>query len=126
MTMIRIDLARGADQTVCVLEILGEQGHTSITWNPDNPDEVEHARQEFQKLKDAGFLLFTIDEVDDLPVEAGRVMAELISAPAVVPATSPEPVSLPPKKGRQRKGTQAAAFVPTAPRTVAVRPMRGG
>ena len=113
--------------TTCVLEILGDKGYTTVEWDPDNPEEVAKARAEFDKLKAAGFLLFVVTEVDDLPVEVGRVTAQLASAPPLVPAQTPEPVSAPePIRGRPRKGTQTTDFVASAPRTIAVRPMRGG
>ena len=35
-------------------------GDVKLTWNPENPDEVKHARDHFEKLKKAGHIFFRI------------------------------------------------------------------
>jgi len=110
------------------LEILGQTGHTTVEWDPANETEVATAKAEFEKLRDAGFLLFVVEEVSAFPEGAGRLEARLVSGPPAVAATAPEPgVDLPAKRpGRPRRGAQTREFDPKAKRTVAVRPMRGG
>jgi hypothetical protein len=75
------------------LDILGPEGHTSITWDPDNEAEVAEARQEFDRLKAAGYLLFEVTEerTDTFRPGAGRIDAKIVAAPALVPAAKPDP-----------------------------------
>ncbi len=44
------------------ISILGQGGHVQITWDPTNHDEVERAREEFDRLRAAGYLIFTVEE----------------------------------------------------------------
>jgi hypothetical protein len=107
---------------VNTLEILGREGHISVAWDPDNPEEVEKARAEFNRLLEAGFMLFVVTAVKEFPEGAGEVTAELVAAPPPLPAGKPDPSS-PPATAR---GEQTRKFQPKAKRTVAVRPMQGG
>ena len=42
-----------------VMEVLDHTGHTSINWDPDNPAEVETARQAFERMTREGYRAFT-------------------------------------------------------------------
>ena len=108
-----------------VLQVLGRSGHTQIEWEPDDEAATEAARREFEALKAAGFLLFVVTEATEFPADAGKVTAQLASAPDVEPAKTPEPVEGV-KLSRGRTGKQTRSFQPKAKRTVAVAPMRGG
>lgn len=84
------------------LEVLDATGHLTLAWNPHDPAEVERAKQEFARLKAAGFAFFS-SEQDDRPRlrigSSGRLEGRLV---------------------------QVKEFDTEAERTVAVRPMRGG
>ncbi len=41
-----------------VFEIMGRNGDTKHTWDPENPEEVEQAKELFNYLKDKGFGIF--------------------------------------------------------------------
>lgn len=44
----------------CTLHILDRTGDTKVMWSPDNPDEVENAKNTFERLKAKGFLAYTV------------------------------------------------------------------
>lgn len=90
-----------------VLEVLDPSGHITLRWSPDDPDSVEQARAEFEKLKAAGFAFF-VDEASAVPVtrlkpKAFAQAGQLDVRPAMV-----------------------REFDPRRRRTVAVRPLQGG
>lgn len=99
------------------MQILSEEGHLSLTWNPDKPDEIDRARDEFNRLKKVGYAFFATPDEDSpevakfgksgYPVKAGRLEARIGDSGLVMPE-------------------QVTEFKPKARRTVAVRPMRGG
>lgn len=103
-----IDIAlRRRRQDEHVLEVLDPTGHITLRWSPDDPASVERAREEFDKLKAAGFAFF-VDEASAIPIvrlkQAALAMAgQLDVRPAAV-----------------------REFEPRRRRTVAVRPMQGG
>lgn len=84
------------------LEILDVSGHLTLSWNPHDASDVERAKQEFARLKAAGFAFFS-SEQDERPKlrigTSGRLEGRLV---------------------------QVKEFDTEAERTVAVRPMRGG
>lgn len=84
------------------LEILDSSGHLTLSWNPHDAADVERAREEFARLKSAGFAFFS-SEQDEKPKlrigKSGRLEGRLV---------------------------QVKEFDTEAERTVAVRPMRGG
>lgn len=86
----------------CQMEVLDASGHLTLTWDPHNPDETKKAREEFERLKAAGFAFFTEEGSDKPRLRIG-------------------------KSGRlEGKLVNVREFNTEAPRTVAVRPMRGG
>jgi hypothetical protein len=120
---------------VNVLEWMDETGDRSIDWDPDDSEGVEIARVQFEALRQAGYLLFTVTEAAEFDPAAGKLVVRVASAPDVEPATSPEPdepvdlgrqVEAKPRRGRVKSGVQATGFDPKAKRTVAARRMRGG
>lgn len=43
------------------MSILDPSGDTKVTWNKDNPDEVENARRTFDDLKKKGFMAYSVE-----------------------------------------------------------------
>lgn len=69
------------------LIVLDQTGDTKIIWDPDKPEEVEQARETFNKLKKKGYIGYSVDRKG----ERGTVLREfdsnaekLILAPATV------------------------------------------
>jgi hypothetical protein len=89
----------------CTLEVLNADGHLTLNWDPDNPDEVQKAKAEFEALKAAGFAFFREDREVRRLGRSGALDVKAGEAPPVA---------------------KAREFEPRAARTVAVRPMRGG
>jgi hypothetical protein len=84
------------------LEILDPSGHLTLSWNPNDPAEVEKARAEFARLKGCGFAFFASEQDEKPKLRIGR-------------------------SGRlEGRLVQVKEFDTEAERTVAVRPMRGG
>lgn len=48
-----------------VMSIMGKEGDLKVTWNSDQPDEVEAARAQFDKLIGKGYLAFKTDKKGD-------------------------------------------------------------
>lgn len=44
------------------LRELGTQGDTRITWDPENEVEVKEVRKTFKRLKDKGYLAYSVKE----------------------------------------------------------------
>jgi hypothetical protein len=53
-----------------VMNILDQTGHTTIGWDPDNEDEVEIAREAFDKARERGYHAFHV--VEDPKGGAGK------------------------------------------------------
>jgi hypothetical protein len=93
------------------LETTGADERTVVRWDPADPQSVERARAEFERLRVAGYLLFALVERPGASVET--------KAPAFQ-------ASLGAFTGRSPVPRQTRTFEPEATRIVAVRPMRGG
>ena len=78
------------------MEVMDSNGHTTVTWDPENADSVRDAKREFDRLKRAGYQAFRMDTVS----ENGVVVEE--------------------------KGEQMTTFDPTAGRVLMVPQLRGG
>ena len=66
------------------LEILNGQGHLSISWDPDKPEEVAEARIEVERLKAIGYSFFLVDDGPADEVSAGHgARADCIPAVAL-------------------------------------------
>ena len=48
-------------ENVGVIAELGSGGDTKYTWDRNNPKEVEEAREQFNRMKAKGFLIFTVN-----------------------------------------------------------------
>lgn len=92
----------------CAMEVLDASGHVTLWWDPDDPESVQKAEAEFQRMQDAGFAFFTDESPDAEPVSE---MDDTVRARGDV-------------EGRFVQQTRT--FKPRARRTVAVRQMRGG
>lgn len=44
------------------MAVLGSQGDVKRIWDRSNPDEVQDARESFDRLKDRGFLAFRVNK----------------------------------------------------------------
>jgi hypothetical protein len=45
---------------MAAMAVMGSTGDTKYTWDPKNPDEVELAREHFDRMREKGFLVFKI------------------------------------------------------------------
>lgn len=69
------------------LAVLDNTGDTKTIWDADNEDEVDIAREAFNKLKKKGYAIFKVDrdgnkgvKMNDFDPRAGK----LIAVPAIV------------------------------------------
>lgn len=90
-------------------------GDTKYIWDPKNPDEVEAAREHFNKMREKGFLVFKLrawvktKQVTEFDPKDKRYAYE------------------PPKKAKMPAATEVATeFDPEADRYVAVPMLTGG
>jgi len=110
------------------LKVLGASGHIEMTWDCDDEEAVAQARAEFNRLREAGYLLFTVrEERTEFDPADRRLEVTLVAAGPVVPATAPAPEAAekPKRSGLRRIGTQTKQFDAKAS-TVAVPAFRGG
>jgi hypothetical protein len=42
------------------IAVMSEAGDTKYIWDPTNPDEVELAKEHFERMKERGFLVFKL------------------------------------------------------------------
>ncbi len=47
----------------CVFEIMGRNGDTKHTWDPNDPEQVEQAKDLFDYLKDKGLSIFKMKKL---------------------------------------------------------------
>jgi hypothetical protein len=71
----------GTLKTHGTMQIMDITGHSSITWDPDRPVEVDVARASFDKLVKEGYSAFRVDEDDEkgeritrFDPQAGKIM----------------------------------------------------
>lgn len=86
---------------IASMEILDASGHLTLKWDPSKPEEVEKAKEEFNRLKKCGFAFFASTATDAERVKKLGDTGEL-------------------------DVRQIKEFEAEAERTVAVRPHRGG
>lgn len=48
-----------------VMDVLDPNGHLSLSWDPDKPEEVQRAREEFERLKSCGFMFYTVSDTGE-------------------------------------------------------------
>lgn len=102
-----------------ILEIPDETGHVTLSWDSEDPAEVDKVRAEFDRLKAAGYAFFTTSDETGYEVAAlgaGIAKAGVLNARLV----RPEALRVEPEL------TSTREFNPKKRRTIAVRPMRGG
>lgn len=109
------------------IEVLGREGHLSLTWDPTNPEDVERAREEVNRLKEAGYSFFAVlqaEEGKELEQGDGSLVVRRIDDPLSPP---PEEASIEKKKKPPNsKPPMEKKPKRKARKTVAMRPMRGG
>jgi hypothetical protein len=44
-----------------MMQIMDRTGHTTINWDPNNPDDVRAARDTFDEMKKKGFTAFRVE-----------------------------------------------------------------
>ena len=93
------------------IETFPPNGRRVFRWDPADPDSVERAPAEFERLKATGYALFALEEHPGASVE--RMAGEFRNAGGSFVARSAVPV-------------QTDEFPAGAERIVAVRPVRGG
>jgi len=76
--------ATATERELCILD---QTGDTKIIWDTDKPDEVENARETFNKLRKKGYAAYSVNRKGD----KGEVLREfdpeaekLILAPPTV------------------------------------------
>ncbi len=103
------------------LTILDHEGDTTLTWDPQNPEETAAARDTVLDLKKQGYAFFLVDgnPADEVTAGQGTLIVRKLTAQEVLepePEPEPEPAALAgrPRKGRPRK------------QVIATRPISGG
>lgn len=69
-----------------VMQVMDHTGDTKKTWNPDNRDEVDDARQSFNRLKKKGYIAYRVDGDGGkaaIMTEFDPTAASMILAPAM-------------------------------------------
>jgi len=63
------------------LHVLDHTGDTKVMWSPDNPDEVDAAKETFKRLKKKGYLAYTVrndgekgEVIQEFDKTAGRII----------------------------------------------------
>ena len=93
------------------IETFPSRGRQVVRWDPADPESVERARAEFERLRAEGYVLFALDERPGVSVE--RRAEEFVPGGGSFVARDPLPV-------------QTDTFDAAAVRIVAVRPAKGG
>lgn len=91
----------------CEMEILNGDGHLTLSWSPDDPESLARAKEEFDRLRAAGYAFFA--------TPSGKGKVGRLKDAAFRRAGS---LDVRPEQVRE--------FRVRARRTVAVRPMVGG
>lgn len=91
----------------CVMEILDQSGHLTLSWNPEEPESVTKAREEFDRLRAAGYAFFSTPESMN---QVSRIKAAAFQQPGSLDV----------------RPVHVTEFQPRTRRQVAVRPMVGG
>lgn len=103
------------------LHVLDSTGDIKISWDTENPAEVEEARKAIDKLAEDGYVFFLADgsALGNVADAKGMVISRMISAEEAKPvATPPAPARKGGKRGKRAVEPDTAV--------VATRPARGG
>lgn len=67
--------------TIGTMNIMDQTGHTTTTWDPQKPDEVDAARAQFDTLTRKGYQAFRVEGADnrgerlrEFDPKAGKIM----------------------------------------------------
>lgn len=69
------------------LHVMDQSGDTKVMWSADNPDEVQAAKDTFDKLKGKGYLAYTVredGEKGEVIRKFDKTAGRIIMAPALV------------------------------------------
>lgn len=72
------------DQGHHVLQILDSSGDLTLTWNPEDPEDVARARAEVDRLKAAGYTFFAVvgaTGADEIECGNGELIVRHIQSP---------------------------------------------
>lgn len=50
---------------LCMMAVMDTTGDHRLTWDPLDPTDVEKAREEFKRLKKAGYMAYRLNLLDD-------------------------------------------------------------
>lgn len=62
-----------------VMNVMDRTGHTTVTWNPDDPQAVEDAKKKFNEMIRQGYSAFAMNMISENGVkveEKGRRISE--------------------------------------------------
>lgn len=110
------------------LEVLGRQGHLTLTWDEADPAAVAEARAEVARLRDAGYAFFLVDDTPADEVAAGRgtLRCRRVDAPPGLDVVAPPDPPVEPEASEPPVNPRRGRALPHTTRTVAVRPQAGG
>jgi len=101
------------------LTILGHEGDSTLTWNPQDPQEVAAARLTVLDLSKQGYAFFLVDgtPADAVTAGQGTLIVRKLTPEEVVepPAEKPPPDAASPPRRRGRKGVPNNTVVATRP-----------
>ncbi len=119
------------------LRKLNSDGDLKITWDHENPEEVEQARRTVAELKQQGYDFFLVDgatPADEIAAGQGALCVRRLPAEEILPASVSEAPSAEPKiaeqsapkRGRGRPASRSDADSATDRQVIAVPRQRGG
>lgn len=68
----RVDVMQPLEPGKHLLAIMDHTGDTKIIWDKNQPDEVDNARETFNRLKKKGYLAFKVEGKDGTKGEVVR------------------------------------------------------
>jgi hypothetical protein len=64
------------------IRVLTDHGDETIAWDPENREQVEHAKKEYARLKKDGYRFYTVEETKGKEVARfDRKLGRMIAAP---------------------------------------------
>lgn len=82
-----------------VMKVMGPEGDVSVEWDPEDPESVEKAKGEYDRLKKDGYEFYEVQEAKGKRVQRwSKKHGKLIAAPGVQ------------KKADKATGTRARAM----------------
>lgn len=83
MAMSEAEIQEALAKGLCVFERMGPEGDVKTVWNPSNADEVQEARQQFERLtKEKKFKAYKVlgtsgergEPMREFDAQAGRII----------------------------------------------------